>query len=492
MRVYCIHQNVSFSAEIEYAFRLIFSLFGVEPQTLTYQDIASLADCQMDLLVSYGCDLPEMEAQSHIHIYESGFFGSDYLTKASLPRTPLNTYKDVPILFAGVTTSDEWVACDRLEEGQIRISSRIDLLASCFFPATCYDEIVLHERDEHDRFPAWASTAYQNGYLSRPLIHEYAALLKQWAAGVGAALPSYFPWAGKRFAACITHDVDAVRRYRWCPPVRAMANVLIKDRDIKKAWRLAAGFLAAKLVGDPFDTFGFLARLERHYEFDSTYFFLAGGQTPHDAAYDLQQRLVQRIFASLKNRRNEIALHSSYDTSGDAEELALEKTALESAAGKCVEGVRQHFLRWTSPNDWMARAHAGFLYDSSLAFAGREGFRCGLAVPFRPFNILTREEVDIWELPLHVMDGSLFQYQSLSAEEGAQRIRSIIDRVEATGGVFVLLWHNSSLDRRSHPGWARTYEDVLTTLRRRDALMTTAAEVTRLWAGQDARIMDVG
>ncbi len=44
------------------------------------------------------------------------------------------------------------------------------------------------------------------------------------------------------------------------------------------------------------------------------------------------------------------------------------------------------------------------------------------------------------------MDGSLFNYQNLTPEEGFQRIKNIINTVKKYQGVFVLLWHNSSLD----------------------------------------------
>jgi len=47
------------------------------------------------------------------------------------------------------------------------------------------------------------------------------------------------------------------------------------------------------------------------------------------------------------------------------------------------------------------------------------------------------------------MDGSLFNYQNLTPEEGFQRITGIINTIKEYQGVFVLLWHNSSLDNLS-------------------------------------------
>ena len=43
-----------------------------------------------------------------------------------------------------------------------------------------YEEAVLLDRDDHDRFPATASIAYKTGFLDRPIIDEYVEIL--WVA----------------------------------------------------------------------------------------------------------------------------------------------------------------------------------------------------------------------------------------------------------------------------------------------------------------------
>jgi len=53
----------------------------------------------------------------------------------------------------------------------------IDIFGSAFFMLTRYEEIVKTARDHYNRFPAYASLAYQENFLSRPIINEYIEIL---------------------------------------------------------------------------------------------------------------------------------------------------------------------------------------------------------------------------------------------------------------------------------------------------------------------------
>lgn len=88
-----------------------------------------------------------------------------------------------------------------------------------------------------------------------------------------------------------------------------------------------------------------------------------------------------------------------------------------------------------------------------MGFADHEGFKCGICFPYEPFDVFENRRSNIWELLLIIMDRSSFNYQNLAPEEGFQRIKGIINTVKKYQGVFVLLWHNSSLDDLKLLGW---------------------------------------
>jgi len=68
--------------------------------------------------------------------------------------------------------------------------------------------------------------------------------------------------------------------------------------------------------------------------------------------------------------------------------------------------------------------------------------------------------MDILEIPLIVMDGTLRQYRKLTPQEGEERILTLAQRCKNVNGVFTLLWHNTSLfgDWKE---WGDMYQRVL-------------------------------
>jgi hypothetical protein len=48
------------------------------------------------------------------------------------------------------------------------------------------------------------------------------------------------------------------------------------------------------------------------------------------------------------------------------------------------------------------------MYDTTFGYNDLVGFRNGMCYPFRPYNLNTASEVNILEIPLALMDGTLF------------------------------------------------------------------------------------
>ena len=79
------------------------------------------------------------------------------------------------------------------------------------------------------------------------------------------------------------------------------------------------------------------------------------------------------------------------------------------------------------------------LYDATLGYAAHVGFRCGICLPHKPYDVIDNRIIDLWEIPLIVMEGTLHQYRSLSPDQGLASIESLIETVRKYHGVFVLL-----------------------------------------------------
>jgi hypothetical protein len=119
-------------------------------------------------------------------------------------------------------------------------------------------------------------------------------------------------------------------------------------------------------------------------------------------------------------------------------------------------GGRQHYLRWQNPVTWSNWEAAGLSYDSTVGYADRIGFRAGTCHEFRPFHLLERRPLRLRERPLHVMDGTLFDYMKLSPEVASQRVLELARECRRYGGTFSLLCHNSSLPTAAQKRWYET------------------------------------
>src|SRR4030065_531226 len=106
------------------------------------------------------------------------------------------------------------------------------------------------------------------------------------------------------------------------------------------------------------------------------------------------------------------------------DKMILEKKKLDKIAASKDYGCRQHYLRWETPLTWRNQEKTGLLYDATLSFADHTGFRCGICMPFQPFDFVENRKLNIWELPLPVMEDSLraYNYQNLTPEAAYEQI----------------------------------------------------------------------
>ena len=110
----------------------------------------------------------------------------------------------------------------------------LDIFGSAFYMLSRYEELVVQERDSHDRFPATASTAYKAGFLDRPITDEYVEIL--WSA-----MKCIWPQLERRARqgeVIVTCDVDEPYE-RWIKNLSLLtmgvAGALIRRRSIKAA-----------------------------------------------------------------------------------------------------------------------------------------------------------------------------------------------------------------------------------------------------------------
>ena len=335
----------------------------------------------------------------------------------------------------------------------------IDIIATAFFMLTRWEETIVPDRDEHGRFPATASVAYKQGFLDRPIVDEYALILREW---IKVLLPGWQP-EQRSFSVKLSHDIDRIARFESIPSaLRKFGSDLIKHHNLNRAWRTTRDALAQAVMPAQTDYVRGIYRLadlscETSLGNDAFY-FMANGPDTSGCGYDSSSPIIRKCIEDLQEFGFEIGFHPSYDTFQDLSRLADEKACMDTVLGigKTRYGGRQHFLRFQVPDTWRMWEALGLSYDSTMTYAGYEGFRCGTCHPFRPFDIEQNREFDLWELPLIVMDQTLRLYRGLTPEQGEKRIIELAQRCKHVEGTFTLLWHNTSLHEPWHL-WDEAY-----------------------------------
>lgn len=241
-----------------------------------------------------------------------------------------------------------------------------------------------------------------------------------------------------------THDVDYFPGSRRRSVYRVLKNAAISCGPRKSP---ALGIRQARMAllraaggPDPLDQIPALVAGEARRNVSASYYFLLRSRHRRDGHYDIDDPGVLDLMASLEREGFEAGVHGSYTSLDEPGGLAAEFDCLR-AQGFNPLGGRQHWLRFTL--DRLIRAHerAGALYDSSMGWAERVGFRSGACFAFPPYNFKEERPATFIEIPLVAMDLSL---QDGGGEESAwyRDVAGLlsVSRRYGWGGIS-LLWH---------------------------------------------------
>ncbi len=325
-----------------------------------------------------------------------------------------------------------------------------DVIASAFFWLSGWQEATVAMRDVHGRFPYHASLQAALGCIDQPLVDAYRLWLAEALAECGFEIRRQ-TWRGKPWAVAMTHDVDLLRKRRLGTVARALSR-----RD----GRRAAALRQAAFAPDPRRrSLARMAEAERVRGAGATYFFKTAARGPWDVPYPHDSPYLRALVADLE-ATFEIGLHPSYFAHDHPGHLKEELGRLAALTTVRPTSVRQHFLRFDEATPRLQRA-AGFDLDSTLGFSQREGFRRGTCFPFPLFDTRANRPLDLWELPLVVMDTTLFTHRGLGAEGAGQAVDRCYAACRRVGGCCVALWHNTSYDEVDFPGSAAVFERAL-------------------------------
>jgi len=402
-------------------------------------------------------------------VFEDHFFNKfpqdlEYLKLENIPKTINHQSKtsnsfipenDIPAIFE---TNKLEIHTDN--QKLKTITCGIDIFASSFFMLTRWEEYVNKNRDSHDRFPATESLAFKNSFLDRPIVNEYVEMLKNMLLELGLDQKL----KTRNYQLFLTHDVDFI--YKWDTPAKFLRHLIgdiVLRKSIKEFFSSIVYYVQVKLKkkNDPFDTFDYLMDISEQLNVKSYFFFMAGGITKFDNNYKSNSPESLDLVSKIKGRGHHIGIHPSYNAYNNKEQLKKEKQELEKNFETSIIFGREHFLRFEVPTTWQIWEDNNMEWDSTVGYADKEGFRCGVCYEFSVFNILKRKKLKLKEKPLIVMEGSFAYQQNITAKLMEEKIIDLIDKVEKYNGEFIFLWHNSSFNIKEWRKYKYVYKNIL-------------------------------
>jgi len=400
-------------------------------------------------------DTSEIENYQHRIIF--------VLSESKLDESRIKWINSIPILFP---LSNE-VSFYQINNNNLIF--RDDILKSTFYLLSGYQEYRSDKKDKYGRFIFKESIQFKLRIIQKPVVNYY---FEEISKGVELfSLRENISFQKRRlvenFGFILTHDIDRVDAYGYDMAGYIFKQLIgLRKRDyslfqtLKKCIISFYYFVNILDKKNPFWTFPFLREVEKENGFKSVFFILRD-EGKLDAKYSIFEKRMVELFQFLLSEGCELGIHGTMSSGLCYESMQTAIKELGNILNQRVSGCRQHYLQFHHPETFVIQEQCDIQYDSSLCFAEHEGFRNSYCLPFKSYHFDEDRMIHVWEIPLNIMDVTLFGYRKLTFDESLQKVIDLIAEVKKFHGVFTLLWHNCFFDEYQYKGITYFYKGLI-------------------------------
>jgi len=330
-----------------------------------------------------------------------------------------------------------------------------DIFAASFYLVTRYEEYLDYTPDVHGRFPAASSLAFRNGFLQRPVIDFWCREMSK------IFLKKYQTLVFKRneYRALLTVDTDQPFAFLGKSLFRSIGGLI---HDIKDAGRVTDRFkTVAKGEKDPFQVFDYIIDSINSTGTQAQFFFPVGDYSKYDKNPSWKSHDYRELILSLSSMFK-CGLHPSYNAAGKIQLLTTEVQRLNTILFRKIASSRYHYIRLLTPKCYNDLIDAGISEDYSMGYPDEPGFRAGIARPYYFYDVASDKQTNLKIFPFQIMDATLYQYKNIDPGASGELILKLIGETKKAGGLFVSIWHNTSLlDTDEWREWRGVFELML-------------------------------
>jgi hypothetical protein len=362
---------------------------------------------------------------------------------------------------------------------------RKDIIASGFYFLTCWHEYILGFHGQNKgRVDYKQSLQFRWDFTETPVVDVYCQMLLYVMAEYTPEFVRDTNWAeDRKFAVSLSHDIDYWNYWGGSAKLDNFKYNMhtFLNRPINASYKIIGHLLHKNLIYNPWKTIRTLARRELEKGVRATWFLLARDDFKdkrQNYISDLQSR--EQIIDLLGQQ--EVGLHGSPESAFDITVLQEELNNLREL-GFNPTGYRTHYLHFNYQKSFSILEDAGIRYDSTLGYWENIGFRAGISFPFFPFNIAENRPFRVLEIPLIVMDTTLYSKKAmnLSYYSARRNLRRLIDVAAKYQSHVSLLWHNTSFDPIDYPFWGKLYWETIDYALKKQGWITSLHNIYEEW-----------
>jgi len=331
-----------------------------------------------------------------------------------------------------------------------------DIFAASFYLVSRYEEYLQFQPDEYGRYRSSDSLAFKYGFLNIPVVDLWT---KELAKSIVKKFQT-LTFKRNDYKAVLTFDTDEPFAYLGKNVIRNIGGLI---HDLTSKSKNASRRLGCLTKGekDPYEVFDYMTLSCDQNNAETKFFFPVGDHSEYDKnpswKNDEYRNLIIRIGEKFR-----IGLHPSFKASTNFNVFIKELQRLKTIYKKDCNWSRFHFLKIAMPVSYRNISNAGIKEDYSMGYSDETGFRAGLARSFRFYDVVEDKVTDLRIFPFQVMDITLTGYKKLNADAAKDAVRNLIMQTKKAGGMFISIWHNTSLlDTPECQEWREVFEFTL-------------------------------
>lgn len=311
---------------------------------------------------------------------------------------------------------------------------QFDFFSAIFYLVTRYEEYLLHEKDEHDRYKSSNSILANPAFNFSPIVEIWLNFFKQELLKLNADLD----FKKHQFEYQPTFDIDNAFQFLGRNWLKKPPNIF--DKTCRNVLQ--------KKQKDPYDTFNFIQNEIEKYKLDPVLFVLLSDEDENDSNVSPDSKILHTTVLSLAKYL--VGIHPSYNAS-NAEKVKTEIEKLSEIIAQPITLSRQHFLKFKFPDTVYNLISNNIQKDYSLAYPDIIGFRAGYSREIIFFDLIKNITTDFVLQPTCWMDATYEYYQKhMTTDEIINNFSSFLYLLKKINGKLVLIFHNDLLAKENY------------------------------------------